>query len=84
MLSVDNSHLRTNLIIKSGSQQLSVEILEGPYAGTITAVLNNVMGKMDVDEIFARATRFSWNALLSPTALLLRPWPVAATASISL
>ena len=53
MLSVDNSHLRSNLIVKSGSQQLSVEIIEGPYAGTITAVLNNVMGKMDVDEIFA-------------------------------
>ena len=53
VLSVDNSHLHTNLIIKSGSQNLSVEILEGPYAGTITAVLNNVMGKMDVDEIFA-------------------------------
>jgi uncharacterized membrane protein len=53
VMSVDNSHLRSNLIVKSGSQQLSVEIIEGPYAGTITAVLNNVMGKMDVDEIFA-------------------------------
>ena len=53
VISVDNSHLRSNLIVKSGSQQLSVEILEGPYAGTVTPVLNNVMGKMDVDEIFA-------------------------------
>jgi len=53
VISVDNSHLRSNLIVKSGSQQLSVEILEGPYAGTIATVLNNVMGKMDVDEIFA-------------------------------
>ncbi len=53
VISVDNSHLRSNLIVKSGSQQLSVEILEAPYAGTIATVLNNVMGKMDVDEIFA-------------------------------
>jgi len=53
VISVDNSHLRSNLIVKSGSQQLSVEIVEGPYAGTIATVLNNVMGKMDVDEIFA-------------------------------
>ena len=50
---MDNSHLRTNLIIKSGSQNLNVEILEGPYAGTTASVFNNVMGKMDVDEIFA-------------------------------
>lgn len=27
VISVDNSHLRSNLIVKSGSQQLSVEIL---------------------------------------------------------
>ncbi len=53
VLSVDNSHLRSNLIVKSGSQHLSAEILEGPYAGTLVSVLNNLMGKMDVDEIFA-------------------------------
>ena len=53
VISVDNSDLCSNLIVKSGSQQLSVEILEGPHAGTIATVLNNVMGKMDVDEIFA-------------------------------
>jgi uncharacterized membrane protein len=53
VISVDNSHLRSNLIIKSGSQNLEVQILDGPYAGRTASVFNNVVGKMDVDEIFA-------------------------------
>ena len=53
VLSVDDANLRTSLIIKSGSQNLHVEILEGPFAGTTASVFNNVVGKMDVDEIFA-------------------------------
>lgn len=66
VISVDNSHLRSNLIVKSGSQQLSVEILEGPYAGTIATVLNNVMGKMDVDEIFALGHEILMECSLKP------------------
>jgi uncharacterized membrane protein len=53
VISVDNTRLRSNLIIKSGSQNVDVEILDGPFAGKTVSVFNNVVGKLDVDEIFA-------------------------------
>lgn len=50
VLSVDNSEVRVNLIIKSGWQMLEAELESGPCKGQIVKVSNQLMGKMELDE----------------------------------
>ena len=52
IISIDNSDLRQNLIIKSGDQKIEVEILEGAWKGERTVAMNYLQGKMELDEIY--------------------------------
>ena len=49
---VDNSEVRTNLIVRTGSQFLTVRLLDGPNQGQDLAVVNMLTGKMEFDEFY--------------------------------
>ncbi|MDX9788088.1 MAG: YibE/F family protein [Desulfobacterales bacterium] len=49
---VDNSHVRTNLIVRTESQFLTVRLLDGPYKGRDLPVTNMLTGKMEFDEFY--------------------------------
>lgn len=49
---LNNSELRQNLLVKTGSQQLTVEILSGPFQGQTARCRNTLMGKMEIDEVY--------------------------------
>ncbi len=53
VLAVDNSELRQNLIIRTGFQRLSVEVENGPHAGLRGDAVNQLTGKMEMDEVYA-------------------------------
>ncbi len=52
--SVDNADIRQNLIVKTGTQDVYVKILEGPHKGQDARVVNPLAGKMEFDEIYAK------------------------------
>lgn len=52
VLDVDNSDVRVNLIVKTGWQRLTCNVLSGPYDGTRMEVMNQLMGKMELDEVY--------------------------------
>ncbi|BBO78382.1 membrane protein [Desulfosarcina widdelii] len=52
VLSVDNADLRQNLIVRTGTQDVQVEIVQGPHKGQRTRVVNPLAGKMEFDEIY--------------------------------
>jgi uncharacterized membrane protein len=52
VLAVDNADLRQNLIVRTGTQDVRVEFLEGPHKGTQARVVNPLAGKMEFDEIY--------------------------------
>jgi len=52
VLEVDNRDLRQNLIVRTGTQDLTVEIMDGPHRGTRTRVVNPLSGKLEFDEIY--------------------------------
>ncbi len=52
VLSVDNKDLRQNLIVRTGTQDVRVEITEGPHKGQQARVVNPLAGKMEFDEIY--------------------------------
>ena len=49
---VDNSQVRTNLIVKTNIQSLTVQLLDGPYKGQELTVVNLLTGKMELDEFY--------------------------------
>jgi uncharacterized membrane protein len=49
---VDNSQVRTNLIVKTNIQHLTVRLLDGPYKGQEVPVVNMLTGKMELDEFY--------------------------------
>jgi len=49
---VDNSHVRTNLIVKTEAQFLTVQLLDGPHRGQELPVTNMLSGKMEMDEFY--------------------------------
>jgi len=49
---VDNTDVRRNLIVKTGSQELTVSILNGPFKGHRATVMNQLNGKMELDEVY--------------------------------
>ena len=50
--SVDNSLVRTFGMVKSGSQTVETEVLEGPRQGEVLEATNYLVGKMELDRIF--------------------------------
>lgn len=53
VIEVDNSQIIQRGIVKVGTQSLTVKILNGPYAGTEVQAINELIGKMELDKIFA-------------------------------
>ncbi len=51
---VDNSDIMVHAIIKAGTQDLTVRMLTGPFKGEQAIVVNNLKGKMELDEIFTK------------------------------
>ena len=51
---VDNSDIMVHAIIKAGTQQLTVQMLTGPFKGEPVQAINNLKGKMELDEIFTK------------------------------
>lgn len=49
---VDNSNVRTNLIVRTESQFLTVRLLDGPHAGQDLSISNMLTGKMEFDEFY--------------------------------
>ena len=52
VIAVDNSHVRTNLIVRTESQFLTVQLLDGPHAGQVLSITNMLTGKMEFDEFY--------------------------------
>ena len=53
---VDNSRVRTNLIVKTNIQSLTVQLLSGPHEGQKLEVVNMLTGKMELDEFYEPGT----------------------------
>ena len=53
IIEVDNSEVLQTGIVKMGIQNLSVKLLDGPYAGTEVEAENRLIGKMELDKVFA-------------------------------
>ena len=49
---VDDSKVRTNLIVKTNAQYLTVRLLGGPHQGLEVQVVNMLTGKMELDEFY--------------------------------
>ena len=49
----DNSEVLQTGIVKMGIQNLSVMLLDGPYAGTEVKAENRLIGKMELDKVFS-------------------------------
>jgi uncharacterized membrane protein len=54
ILSVDNSNVVQQQIVKIGTQSMEVQIISGPYKGNIVHTTNSLSGKMELDEIYTR------------------------------
>ena len=50
---VDNSEILQTGIVKMGIQNLSVKLMDGPYAGTEVKAENRLIGKMELDKLFS-------------------------------
>ena len=53
VVEVDNSQVIQSGIVKTGTQTLNVKILNGPYEGTEVQSFNELIGKMELDKLFA-------------------------------
>jgi uncharacterized membrane protein len=54
VISVDNADIERAMIVKTGTQRLTVEVLEGPFKGKEVTASNLLTGKMELDEIYAQ------------------------------
>ena len=52
VMAVDNSSLQKMGMITSGFQEVSLEMLDGPYAGQVMDGTNQMRGRLDIDKIF--------------------------------
>ncbi len=52
VLSVDDSQTERALIVKTGMQSLTVQILDGPLQGSQLVAVNLLTGKMELDEMY--------------------------------
>jgi len=53
VVDVDNSGVQTFGIVRQGEQVVTMELLEGAFAGRTVQGLNPILGQMDKDKIFA-------------------------------
>lgn len=51
VLDVDDTHVYRAAIIRTGTQNLTVELLSGPFRGQRAVVVNYLTGKMELDDI---------------------------------
>ena len=54
MINVDNSEVLQQGIVKVGMQGLTLRLIDGPYKGQEVEALNQLIGKMELDKIFAK------------------------------
>lgn len=52
VVTVDNSHVRVNLIIKTEEQFLKARLLTGPHRGSELDAVNYLTGKLEMDEFY--------------------------------
>ena len=53
VIAVDNSEIQQFGIVRAGSQVLRVRVLSGPLAGQQVEAVNDLLGKMETDKMFA-------------------------------
>jgi uncharacterized membrane protein len=53
---VDNSKVRTNLIVKTNIQLVHVRLLSGPHKDQEVDVVNMLTGKMELDEFYEKGS----------------------------
>ncbi|MDR2194599.1 MAG: YibE/F family protein [Treponema sp.] len=53
IIDVNNERVKITGPVKQGEQQLEVEIRSGPFKGQVFSGSNNLMGKMELDKLFA-------------------------------
>jgi uncharacterized membrane protein len=49
---VDNSEVRQFGIVKIGTQDLAIQLLDGPFAGEKVRADNEIIGKLELDKVF--------------------------------
>jgi uncharacterized membrane protein len=54
VIGVDNSEVLQRGIVKVGMQGLTLKLIDGPYKGQDVEALNHLIGKMELDKIFAK------------------------------
>ena len=52
IIDVDNSEVRQFGIVRIGTQDLAVQILDGPFAGEKVRADNEIIGKLELDKVF--------------------------------
>jgi len=52
VISIDNSTVRRDVMIRTGEQALEVELVAGPHAGTKLRAVNMLIGQMAIDEFY--------------------------------
>lgn len=52
VLKADNRELKQHGIIRTGAQELVIEVMDGLYKGRKVEAVNNLMGKMELDKVF--------------------------------
>lgn len=52
IIEVDNSQMRTRGIVKTGTQTVIVEVMNGKFKGEKVEAVNKVMSKLELDKIF--------------------------------
>ncbi|MFX0548344.1 YibE/F family protein [Hathewaya histolytica] len=52
IIEVDNFQMRTRGIVKTGTQTVIVEVMNGKFKGEKVEAVNKVMGKLELDKIF--------------------------------
>lgn len=57
VISVDNSDLRQNLVVYTGTQDVQVKILKGPHKDRVALVKNPLSGKLEFDEIYKKGDK---------------------------
>ena len=53
IVKVDNRDMRQHGIIRTGVQALTIEILNGRFKGQKVEAVNNLLGKLELDKVFA-------------------------------
>ncbi|MBF0508967.1 MAG: YibE/F family protein [Deltaproteobacteria bacterium] len=49
---LDNARLKQHVLVKTGFQDLTVEILDGPFQGRTERAVNYLTGKLEIDEFY--------------------------------